>query len=122
MSTALIVDDSRLVRRFARSILEELGFTCLEAANGQDALDVCDAEMPAVILLDWEMPVMDGLGFATALRARSGGDAPKILFCTTHSDMDYIRRALEAGSDEYVMKPFDREIIESKLRNVGLEV
>jgi len=121
MNTALIVDDSRTVRRFARRILEELGYACREAEDGEKALSACRETMPTLILLDWEMPVLDGLGFATALRAEPGGEAPKILFCTTHNDMARIQLALEAGSDEYVMKPFDREIIELKLRNVGLD-
>jgi len=121
MKNALIVDDSKVVRRFARTILEGLGFACQEAGDGLQALVACRATMPDLILLDWEMPVLDGLGFATTLRAEPGGDAPKILFCTTHNDLSSIQRALAAGSDEYVMKPFDREIIELKLKNVGLE-
>ncbi|MBV9829050.1 MAG: response regulator [Alphaproteobacteria bacterium] len=120
MNTALIVDDSRTVRRFARNALESLGFNCQEAENGLVALAACRAEMPDLVLLDWEMPVLDGLGFAVALRAEPGGETPKILFCTTHSDLNDIERALAAGSDEYVMKPFDREIIELKLRDLGL--
>jgi two-component system chemotaxis response regulator CheY len=120
MNNALIVDDSRIVRRFARTALEALGFTCLEAGNGLEALSACRMTMPDLVLLDWEMPVLDGLGFATALRAEPNGGAPKILFCTTHSDISHIERALAAGSDEYVMKPFDREILELKLRDLGL--
>jgi len=122
VTNALIVDDSRVVRRFARNILETIGFDCTEAVNGLQALQICRTIMPDLILLDWEMPVLDGLGFAVALRAEPGGDSPKILFCTTHNDMSYIERALEAGSDEYVMKPFDKDIIESKLRNVGFSI
>jgi len=120
MNNALIVDDSRLIRRFARNALEGFGFVCQEAENGLEALAICRREMPDLVLLDWEMPVLDGLGFATALRAEPGGEEPKVLFCTTHSDMSYIERALAAGSDEYIMKPFDREILELKLRDLGL--
>jgi two-component system chemotaxis response regulator CheY len=119
MKTALIVDDNALVRGRARSILEGLGFACREAADGQHALDICRDYMPTLVLLDWEMPVMSGLGVAVALRAEPGG-GPKILFCSSHNDVAHIRQALEAGSDEYVMKPFDKDIIEHKLRNVGL--
>ena len=119
MKTALIVDDSAVVRRIARSILEEFGFDCREATNGQQGLEMCRASMPTLMLLDWEMPVMDGLEVATQLRAQPG-EGPKILFCSTHNDLEHIRLALEAGSDEYVMKPFDRDIIEHKLRSVGL--
>jgi two-component system chemotaxis response regulator CheY len=120
MTTALIVDDSAVIRRFARGILQELGFACQEAADGAQALAACAAAMPDVVLLDWEMPVLDGLGFVTELRAMPDGDRPKVLFCTSHNDMAHIQRALEAGSDEYVMKPFDREIIELKLGDLGL--
>jgi two-component system chemotaxis response regulator CheY len=119
MRTALIVDDSPAVRGRARSILEGFGFACREAVDGQQALDICRDFMPTLVLLDWEMPVLSGLGVATALRAEPSG-GPKILFCSSHNDLAHIRQALEAGSDEYVMKPFDRDIIEDKLRNVGL--
>lgn len=119
MNTALIVDDSPFVRNVARRILEEYGFDCSEAADGQEALAICDSGVPTLLLLDWEMPGMDGIGVVAALRARHG-DGPKVLFCSSHNDMDHIRRALEAGSDDYVMKPFDREIIGHKLRAVGL--
>ena len=81
MKNALIVDDSKVVRRFARNILEGIGFACQEAGDGLQALAACRASMPDLILLDWEMPILDGLGFATTLRAEPGGDAPKILFC-----------------------------------------
>ncbi len=120
MKTALIIDDSAVVRRFARGILEQLGYACREAADGAQALTACSQSMPTLVLVDWEMPVLDGLKFTTALRAQDGGDSPKVLFCTSHNDLAHIQRALEAGSDEYVMKPFDREIIEMKLSSIGL--
>jgi two-component system chemotaxis response regulator CheY len=119
MKTALIVDDSALVRGKARAIMERLGFACREAADGQQALDICRDYMPTVVLLDWEMPVLNGLDVAVALRAGPDG-GPKILFCSRHNDPAHICQALAAGSDEYVMKPFDRDIIEHKLRIVGL--
>lgn len=120
MKTALIVDDSAMIRRFARGILEDLGFACREAGDGAQALAACAQATPDVVLLDWEMPVLDGLGFVTELRASPDGNRPKVLFCTSHNDMAHIQCALEAGSDEYVMKPFDREILELKLRDIGL--
>ena len=72
------------------------------------------------MLLDWNMPVMDGFEFMTHLRQLPGGDQPKVVFCTTENGMAYIRAAIEAGADEYVMKPFDRETLESKLQIVGV--
>ena len=119
MKTAVIADDSAMIRRIARSILETFGFTCREARDGQEALEVWRESMPTLLLLDWEMPELDGIGVAKALRAEQGYDL-KILFCSTHNDLRHIQEALEAGSDEYVMKPFDSSILEDKLRCVGL--
>lgn len=120
MKVCLVVDDSRVIRRVARKILEELGFEVAEAADGQEALDSCKVSMPDAILLDWNMPVMDGLEFLKAMRVLPGGDGPKVIFCTTENDLDHIQEAIQAGADEYIMKPFDSEIIDSKLRQVGL--
>lgn len=120
MKTCLIVDDSSVIRKVARRILEGLGFTILEAEDGQQALDACRTEMPNAILLDWNMPVMDGLEFLAQLRKLDGGDAPKVVFCTTENDVAHIARAIRAGADEYIMKPFDREIVEAKFLEVGL--
>lgn len=120
MKQFLIVDDSRVVRRVARQILEELHFDISEAEDGQIALNCCKAQMPDAILLDWNMPVMNGIEFLRALRKEQGGDRPVVLFCTTESEFSFITQAMEAGANEYIMKPFDREIIESKLAEVGL--
>lgn len=119
MKTCLVVDDSRVIRKVARRMLEEIGFQVDEAGDGQQALDHCAAGLPYFILLDWNMPVMNGLEFLKALRALPGGDAPIVVFCTTENDLDHIQAALEAGASEYIMKPFDREILEAKLSSVG---
>ena len=119
MKTCLIVDDSRVIRRVSRHILETLGFTVDEAENGQTGLEVCDKGMPDVILLDWNMPVMTGIEFIIQLRKRPGGDKPKVVFCTTENDVAHIREAISAGADEYVMKPFDHETLQIKLQLVG---
>lgn len=120
MKLCLVVDDSKVIRKVARRILEELAFETEEAVDGRDALDVCGRNMPDVVLLDWNMPVMDGLSFLKALRAQEGVEQPTVIFCTTENDMSHIRMAIEAGADEYIMKPFDREIIEAKFSQVGL--
>ncbi|MDQ0506696.1 response regulator [Xanthobacter agilis] len=120
MKTCLVVDDSGVVRKIARRILERLGFLVEEAVNGQNALESCDRAMPDVILLDWEMPVVSGIEFLRLLRAREGGTVPKVIFCTSLNDMSHIAEALEAGADEYIMKPFDDEILHEKLEAVGL--
>lgn len=120
MKTCLVVDDSRVIRKVARRILEDLSFRIEEAGDGQEALDHCRNEMPDAILLDWNMPVMDGLQFLRALRCEQGGDAPVVVFCTTENDLDHISKAIEAGANEYIMKPFDGEIIQAKFSEVGL--
>ena len=117
--TCLIVDDSRIIRKVARRIVEGLGFEVDEAADGAEALAYCASVIPDVILLDWNMPVMDGLTFLRRLRATPGGDKPKVLFCTIETAPDRIAEALLAGADEYVMKPFDSEILHSKFCEVG---
>lgn len=115
----LIVDDSKVVRTLARRMIEPLGFSTEEAENGEEALSRCRARMPDCILLDWHMPVMNGLECLTQLRAMPGSQ-PKVIFCTTETDISHIQKALAAGADEYVMKPFDAEIIKDKLTQVGL--
>ncbi len=120
MKVCLIVDDSKVVRSVARRIIESLNFQTREAENGQVALDSCLKAMPDAILLDWNMPVMNGIDFLRKLRATSGGDAPVVVFCTTETDMAHIQQAMVAGANEYIMKPFDSEIVQSKFAQVGL--
>ena len=119
MKTCLVVDDSKVIRKVARHILETLEYQVTEAVDGRDALDQCLATPPDVILLDWNMPVMSGMDFLRALRESDIPSRPKVVFCTTENGMAYIRAAIEAGADEYVMKPFDRDTLESKLHIVG---
>jgi two-component system chemotaxis response regulator CheY len=120
MKTCLVVDDSSVIRKVARRILEGMQFAILEAEDGQQALDECRRGLPDGILLDWNMPVMDGFDFLKALRRMPGGNTPKVVFCTTENDVAHIARALHAGANEYIMKPFDREIVEAKFHEVGL--
>ena len=120
MKKCLIVDDSRVIRKVSRHILESLGFAVDEAENGRIGLEKCEASMPDVVLLDWNMPVMTGIEFITQLRQREGGNKPKVVFCTTENDVAHIREAITAGADEYVMKPFDHETLQIKLQLVGM--
>lgn len=120
MKTCMVVDDSRVIRMVARKILEEIGFAVKEAEDGQIALNMCKAELPDGVLLDWNMPVMDGLTFLKELRALPNGDSPKVVFCTTENDLNHIQEAISQGANEYIMKPFDSEILQSKLEQVGL--
>ena len=120
MKTCLVVDDSKVIRMVAKKILQELGFEVIEAADGSEALESCKINLPDSVLLDWNMPVMDGIEFLRALRALPGGNSPIVVFCTTENDMDHIQQAIEAGANEYIMKPFDSEIIKAKFAQVGL--
>jgi two-component system, chemotaxis family, chemotaxis protein CheY len=116
----LVVDDSAVIRKVARRILEGMNFTIMEAEDGSKALDVCSVTMPDAILLDWNMPVMDGYEFLKSLRKAENGSKPKVVFCTTENDVAHIARAMHAGADEYIMKPFDKDILTSKFREIGL--
>ena len=104
----------------AKKILQELEFETEEAADGKQALDACQLAMPDGVLLDWNMPVMDGLEFLKALRASPGGETPIVIFCTTENDIEHIQEAIAAGANEHIMKPFDSEIIQAKFKQVGL--
>ena len=120
MKTCLVVDDSSVIRKVARRILEGLDFKITEAEDGQQALEQCRSAMPDAVLLDWNMPKMDGYEFLRSLRTLPRGDHPKVVFCTTENDVAHIARALHAGANEYIMKPFDKEIVEAKFQEVGL--
>ncbi|MES2729250.1 MAG: response regulator [Pseudomonadota bacterium] len=120
MTTFLIVDDSTVLRKVARRILEGFGCVCDEAENGELGLKTCAASMPDAILLDWNMPVMNGLDFLIALRARPGGNVPVVIFCTTESDQEHVRAAMQAGANAYIFKPFDADIIQSKMEFLAL--
>ena len=118
--SCLVVDDSRVVRKVARRILEANGCTVAEAGDGQQALDACRADLPDFVLLDWNMPVMDGLTFLRTLREEFGPDIPAVIFCTTENDMAHIQMAITSGAQEYIMKPFDEDILVGKLGQAGL--
>lgn len=120
MKSCLLVDDSRVVRQIARKILEDLHFACSEAEDGKIAYDYCQKQMPDAILLDWNMPNMNGIEFLRLLRQLPQGQKPKVLFCTTEADLSHIKEALSAGANEYIMKPFDSEIIQTKFAQIGL--
>jgi two-component system chemotaxis response regulator CheY len=120
MKTCLVVDDSSVIRKVARRILEGLDFQIVEAENGEEAIETCKRQLPDAILLDWNMPKMDGYDFLRVLRRLPGGDGPKVVFCTTENDVAHIARALHAGANEYIMKPFDKDIVQAKFEEVGL--
>ncbi len=119
---ALVIDDSRAMRRIIGRILQELGYEVLEAGDGQQALDVlatCD-EPPVVALIDWNMPVMDGLQFVQAVRTMPEYKRMTLMMVTTESEHGQIVRALAAGAHEYLLKPFGAEALLDKLSLLGL--
>jgi two-component system, chemotaxis family, chemotaxis protein CheY len=118
--SCLIVDDSRAIRLFTRGILQKLGFEITEAEDGKKAIAACEKAMPDFIMLDWNMPVMNGIDFLRYLRTMPGNRATKVFFCTTESELSRITEAIGSGADEYIMKPFDGEILASKLAMQGL--
>jgi len=120
MKQCLVVDDSRVIRKVARKILETLDFATDEAEDGSYALDTCRRAMPDAILLDWNMPNMNGIEFLRHLRREDGGGYPIVILCTTENDIAHITEAITAGANEYVMKPFDRDILEAKFAEAGV--
>lgn len=116
----LIVDDSQTIRKIVRRIIQEFGFSCEEAEDGAIAAEACKKKMPDIIMLDWNMPNVNGLEFLKILRAMENGSHPKVIFCTTENSMDFIQNGMSAGADEYIMKPFDKSLIQSKFVQLGL--
>ncbi|MCA9041319.1 MAG: response regulator [Planctomycetaceae bacterium] len=121
MKKILLVDDSRAVRLVSRKIVSNMELDALEAENGAEALDVVQANPDVdVVLLDWNMPVMDGLTFLKELRKLSLPKQPIVVMCTTENEMERIVEAMQNGADEYIMKPFTEDIIREKLEETGI--
>src|SRR6202051_2825277 len=120
MKTCLVVDDSSVIRKVARRILEGLDVQIVEAEDGEKALEVCKRGMPEAVLLDWNMPVMDGYEFLGNLARMPGGAQPKVGVGTTKTDAADTARALHAAANEYIKKPFDKDIVTAKFQEVGL--
>jgi two-component system chemotaxis response regulator CheY len=116
----LIVDDSRVIRRMAADILKGLGLRTAEAENGLKGVEFCRTTVPDMVLLDWNMPEMDGITCLRALRAMNLNPRPVVVMCTTESGLSKIQEALEAGADEYIMKPYNQDVLLDKLAQVGL--
>jgi two-component system chemotaxis response regulator CheY len=121
MSKAMVVDDSRAVRMILSRILREVGYEVSEAADGREALTkLSGGDAVSLVLVDWNMPNLDGLGFVRCLRSDPRNAAVKVMMVTTETEVDRMVTALEAGANEYVMKPFTAEIISDKLRILGV--
>lgn len=111
----LIVDDSRMIRGISRRIVQSMGLAVSEGENGAEALERCKQAMPRLVLLDWDMPVMTGIEFVAALRALPGGNKPKVMFCTSKGGAHDIHKGIDAGADEWIVKPFDEASMRNKL-------
>lgn len=118
--TCLVVDDSAVIRKVIRRIVENFNFQVQEAENGLAAYESCMKQMPELVILDWNMPVMSGLEFLIKLRQTQGGDSPQVVMCTTESEFPKIEEAITNGANEYIMKPFTAEILKEKLEILGL--
>jgi two-component system, chemotaxis family, chemotaxis protein CheY len=120
---ALVIDDSRAIRLILGRMLGQLGMEVTDAENGRRALDLIDAGLdPALVLVDWNMPVMTGIEFLTTVRSPPYSSTARILMITTETDVPQVVQALEAGADEYLMKPFTQESVVGKLQLLGIEV
>jgi two-component system chemotaxis response regulator CheY len=118
--TCLVVDDSSAIRRVVASLFRELQFEVAEAQNGKFAVEHCKKTVPDIVMLDWNMPEMDGITCLKALRAMDMPKRPVVVMCTTESQMEKIQEALIGGADEYIMKPFNRDVLLDKLSQLGL--
>lgn len=122
MTTCLVIDDSRVIRKVVRRILEDLGFIVDEAEDGVVGMERCRAMMPEAIIVDSFMPNLDGVGFMKTLRRETAGVLPKMLFCTTENDDGHIAQARAAGAADVLIKPFDKELLEAHLAAAGISV
>ena len=120
MKQVLVVDDSPVIRKTARRILEGMQLQTSEAVDGEQALNACSFLMPDAIIVDWSMPVVDGFEFIKQLRRMPGGDKPKVLFCTSEYDVAQIARAMHSGADDVLLKPFDKDIVKAKIEDSGI--
>ena len=116
----LIVDDSRVIRAVARKILEARGYEVEEAEEGADGLDACGEWRPDLVLLEWQLPDMTGIEFMQELPRHCEGKVPKVVFCSSEGSYRSIEAAVQAGATEYIMKPFDSDVFDSKLQMAGL--
>ncbi|MCA1712844.1 MAG: response regulator [Actinobacteria bacterium] len=119
---SLVIDDSRAMRLILGRMLRELGFTVVEASNGREGLEQLEAAAPDLVLVDWNMPEMSGIEFLEAMRRPPYISSAKVVMVTTETEIPQVIRALGAGADEYLMKPFTREAVLDKLHLLGFEV
>lgn len=119
MKHCLIVEDMASIRKVARHYIHSYGFQVSEAEDAMSAIKHCSANTPDVIVLDWSLPDMTSLDLVSSLRALPGGRRPYIIYFTTEYDQADLTRAFQAGVDDFLIKPFDKDMIEAKFRFTG---
>jgi two-component system chemotaxis response regulator CheY len=120
MRRCLVIDDSRIIRKVARKILEGLEFSVEGAEDTAGALEICRREMPEAVLLDTNIPGMSSVEFLRSLRRETGGDKPTVVLATSENNLSQITEAVSAGANEFVLKPFDTDVLTSKFQEAGL--
>lgn len=118
MQKCLIVDDADVIRKVAQAILSDMDYSVLEAENTDDALKACHTEQPNVVIIDWHIPSCDSLEFIETLRSTFTGRRPYVVYCTTEKDPEVISKAVEAGADDFLLKPFDRATLVTKFSEI----
>ena len=116
----LIADDSKIIRLLLNKIMSNLDWDVVEAEDGEEALEIFQLQSPDLILMDWKLPVMEGIDVLYKIRDSKVAKKPKVIFCSSITDVNRIKEALQGGADDYIMKPFDEDIIYSKLAILGL--
>ena len=120
MSKCIIADDSRIIRMLLSKIMVNLGFEVIEAEDGEEVVEMVELNEPSIVIMDWRLPALDGIDALYKIRSLKKIQQPKVMFCSSIIDIEKIREALDGGADDYIMKPFDEEIIISKLEILGL--
>lgn len=120
MAKCVIADDSKIIRMLLSKIMTNLHFDVIEAEDGEEVVEMCEFNEPEVVIMDWRLPVLEGIDALYKIRSLKKIKQPKVMFCSSITDISKIREALNGGADDYIMKPFDEEIVISKLEILGL--
>ena len=120
MATCLIADDSKVIRLLMSKIMNNLGFSVIEAEDGEDVVELAQTQTPDLIIMDWNLPVLDGIDALYKIKQLTRTQNIKVIFCSSSSDETKIHQAITGGADDYIIKPFDGDIIASKLTILGL--
>ena len=116
MASCIIADDSKIMRMLLTKIMENFGYIAFEAEDGEDLLEQCAKQMPDLIICDWQLPLIDGIDILHKIRSDKKSSQPVFIFCAHTKDKDIIEQAMNSGADDFIMRPFDEDIVASKLR------